>query len=266
MDNGKLDHWLKRLWLVNGIGLLLLIVAGIVAILYSTLSPGRESAAVAAGAAAERANDAPRAVRFNLPQEIRGTSTQIVLVHYGLDFAAGGPRKTRIDISDVGSSGGTYYGDDDGPSVNVLFLTPGQPGRMLLDRPAFIREVRYPESARDSLRHWIEYEIALDDRNQDGKLDADDSPALWVTDLDGSRLTRVLPAGYRFWRADPQLDGRTLRIAAFADDTGKKSLAESEQPERTFIYDVASRHLQSFTQLDSLAGAAARIVGRRIQH
>ena len=260
MDSPRLDHWLKRLWLVNGIALLVLIGAGLVGIAASMWPSRNRSGAVAAMAPATNASAVdPRAVRINLPDAIYGSTSQIVFVHYGKNFAAKGAMNAKTMRYDGSSS----VNDEDGASVNVGFLTPGQPGHLLLDKPAFINEVRYPSDKSDSLLHWIEYEIATDDRNKDGHLDDDDQPELWVSDLDGSRLTRVLPPGYRFWRSDPQLDKRTLRIIAFVETVDGRKVEESQQPERTFVYDVPSRQLQPDTALDALVGAAARIVGRR---
>ena len=202
-----MDRWLKRLWMVNGVLLLVLLVFGIGAFLVTWLSGafGSKNAVLAPnptrGAAVK-----PRAVRYSPPRPIWGTKTRIVIVRYGKRQQGAEPG-FRSFASDE-------YRDEDGPVVNLLFLSGTAPGRVLLDKPAYVDDFDYPRSKEDSLQHWVTYRIAFEDTNADGRLDSDDRGDLYVSDLDGSNLRRVLPAGMRLVDQHEVGDGRHLVVTA----------------------------------------------------
>src|SRR5688572_21793238 len=145
-----LDRWLKRLWAVNGVLLLILVVLGTGALVAEWVSGAfsDKNAVIApdtTGAAAAR----PRAVRFSPPQRIWGASTRIVVVRYGkgqqgTEFSSG----ARLS----GSEYDLYSGgrDENGPMVNLLFLDGMGTGRVLLDRPAYVSWFDYPRDSSDS--------------------------------------------------------------------------------------------------------------------
>jgi hypothetical protein len=193
-----------------------------------------------------------------------------VTVHHG---EADQPNaENYADGGNLTSRSGAY--DGAGPLVNVIFLTPGAPqGRVLLDHPAFIRNLHYPSRERpnpfigtgrsevDSLQSWISYEIADRDTNRDGKLSEEDRAGLFVSGLDGSGLRRVLPETYWLVSHQPTPDRRGLLVMALEPPRGKAVKLE-EMRQRSFIYDAASGRLVPYAVLDSAADRAARIVGR----
>jgi hypothetical protein len=238
-----MDRWRKRLWSVNGVVLLLLVVLGIGAILVawlSGLSTGGNAVIPPDTGAAASAQ--PPAVRFSAPRRILGTSTRLVVVRYGKGRQRG-------------------YDEGGGPVVNLLFLDGAQPGRVLLDRPAYVRNFNYPEGSADSLQHWIEYYIAFEDTDRDGQLDSDDERDLYVSDVDGTNLRRVLPAGLRVLEATPVGDGRRLFVSALEVPQDWRG-SDDELPQRAFLYEVRGSVLTPYATLDSLAQRAARILAR----
>jgi hypothetical protein len=83
--------------------------------------------------------------------------------------------------------------------VNVIFLNKAlEIERILLDRKAFIESFRYPGEAEyegelaDTFQRHITYQIAFADSNQDGLIDSDDNLELYLSELDGSDLTKVI--------------------------------------------------------------------------
>ena len=259
------DRLLKRVWLVNGFLVLALLVLGGGAILVALVSEwrGESRAAVAAPAAGTAARDAqPRAVRFDAPLRVRGTETRIVLVRNGAGYQT-------TPMAPVGgfAASKSYASREDGPLVNVIFLPPGNaPGRLLFDRRAFIKEVSYPGESygrADSLQTWISYEVALDDTDGNGQLDDEDLTALFVSDLDGKNLRRVLPAGWQLRAHQPLGDGHTIVVTALQAPAGAdaRDWKEHEAPERAFLYDVPSGQLRPFAALDSLAAQAGALLG-----
>lgn len=246
-----MDRWLKRLWLVNGVLLLILTVLGTGALLVTWLSGafgGRNAvlAPDATGGAAVK----PRAVRYSPPRPIWGTKTRIVVVRYGKGQQGSGM-----------AFGSYEYRDEDGPVVNFLFLTGTVPGRVLLDKPAFVGDYNFPRSKDDSLQHWVTYRIAFEDTNGDGRLDGNDRVDLYVSDLDGSNLRRVLPTGLRVLEDHEVGDGRHLVVTALQVPKDWRG-SDDELLQRAFLYDVTTGAATPYAALDSLVRDAARTLAR----
>jgi hypothetical protein len=255
-----MDRWLKRLWMGNGVLLLVLFVLGIGALVFSLLSGVFTTKnAVRAPTPSSGAALTPRAVRYSLPRDIWGRKTRLVVVRYG----KGQQGRSR----GLGSEGGrefNSYDDDhysDGPVVNLLFLPATGAGRVLLDKPAYVSSFDFPRSKEDSLERWISYEIAFEDTNADGRLDADDRVDLYVSDLDGSSLRRVLPLGMRLLAQKGTGDGRHLVVTALQVPSDWRG-SDDELPQRAFLYDVPTGSLTPYGALDSLVQRAAGILAR----
>jgi hypothetical protein len=257
-----MERWLKRVWLINGIVLFALLALGLGFAAVAAVREWRGNEAVAVAAPTPRGRDGSadrvRAVRFDVPHAVRGTSTRIVLVRHGADYLA---------EKYAGLSGGSGYDMRvrDGPVVNVIFLpAEGAPGRLLFVRPAYLTDVSYPgkEYGRaDSLQTWIAYQVVLEDSDADGKLDEDDQQELFVSDLEGRSLRRVLPAGWRLKEYESLRNGRELVVTAL--EAAKPGVKRDEQRalQRAFLYDVPTSRLQSLPALDSLVAEAGRLLG-----
>jgi hypothetical protein len=145
--------------------------------------------------------------------------------------------------------------------VNLIFLSGTEPGHVLLDKPAYVDWFDYPSTKADSLQRWIAYRIALDDTNKDGRLDSDDRVDLYVSDLAGSNLRRVLPPGMRLLDQYPVGDGRHLIVTALQVPNDWRG-SDDELRERAFLYDVQTGATTPYAGLDSLVQKAARVLGR----
>lgn len=249
-----MDRWLKRLWLVNGVLLLVLMVLGTGTLLVTLLSGvlGSKNAVMAPDGTQGSAVK-PRAVRYSPPRPIWGTKTRIVVVRYG--------KGQQGSASGLGSYSYDEYRDEDGPVVNFIFLTGTAPGRVLLDKPAYVGEYNYPRSKDDSLQHWVTYRIALEDTNADGRLDSDDRADLYVSDVDGSNLRRVLPAGMRLLDDHAVGDGRHLVVTALQVPKDWRG-SDDELQQQAFLYDVTTGRATPYAALDSLVRDAARTLAR----
>jgi len=256
-----IDRWLKRLWMVNGVLLLALLVLGTGALLISWLSGtfGGKNAVLAPDST-RGPTDTPRAVRYSAPRPIWRTKTSVVVVRYGK-----GQQRTPLGLGSEMSGSGFYAYDgdryEDGPVVNLIFLTGAQPGRVLFDKPAYLGWFDYPRSKEDSLERWMTYHIAFEDTNKDGRLDGDDRDDLYVSDLDGSNLRRVLPSGMRLLGEEAVGDGRHLLVTALEVPKDWRG-SDDELPQRAFLYDVSTGTATPHAVLDSLVLRAARVLGR----
>jgi len=245
----RVDRVLRWVWLINGVLLLALLVfaGGFVAIgALSGLGGGSPAPSRPAGAGSVRRAEAEAPIRYDPPVPVRGSGTRVVLIRRGSGYA----------YSSTASS--TTTGGE-GAVVNVVFLE-GAGARLLLDRPGFIRRVRFPghdpaEVVGDSALRWIVYEMALRDSNADGAVDDRDRRSLYVTDLGGRGLRRVLPEGYelREWAAEP--DGSLV-----ATGLELTPAPGGRMRQRAFVLDAAGT-VRPYAALDSAAADAGRIVG-----
>ena len=241
----SLDRAFKLTWLGIGALVLLFLVIGLVmAVSQATRNAGAADEAERVASGERPQAEEPITVRYGMPDSIRGTATRIVRVH---DGSAPGRR------SGYSSSG---YGDAES-AVNVMFVD-ADGVRLLLDRPAYIRELAYPSAQEDDPAvEWISYVIAFDDTDRGGSLDARDAMALYVSDLDGRNLRAVLGPPLRYRTHAALGPGRILVHAL--EGTGKD---EERMRQRAFIYDVRAGRLAPYAAMDSAADEAGRILRR----
>jgi hypothetical protein len=254
-----IERPLQWVWLVNGVVLLLFLLGGGVMVLGQMITNfAAEEEAVPAAPERERGEARVRAVRYGAPVQVRGSGTRLVVVQHGEGYEPS--QSTR---SGYGYSGEEGYRA--GPDVNVAFLD-AQGGRLLLDRPGYIAELRFSAppargaASPDSLLPWIVYEMALEDTNGDGGLDHRDRRALYVTDLEGRGLRPVLPPGMRLEEWSVLADG-SLWVAALQEAAGGRRVDDAELPQRSFTLGRDGR-LRAEAALDSLAAAAGRVLRR----
>ncbi|MFL5387038.1 MAG: hypothetical protein ACJ8GN_31470 [Longimicrobiaceae bacterium] len=253
------DRLLKRVWLINGFLVLALLTVAACGALFALVSGAfsGDEPAVHVRPGGDPGASRPRAVRFDPPAAIRGTSTQLALVYHGKADEVTGPGLEGVGYAS--SSGG------EGALVNVVFIDSGKPeGRLLLDRPAYISSVHAPGGGRfeaDTLQTWISYELALDDTDGDGSLDRDDAMALYVSALDGTGLRRVSPEGIHVTGHGMRPDRRSIMLIGLQEPGGRR-VPREELRQRAFVYDVPTGRLTPLTALEAPAARAARIVGR----
>ncbi|HET7585309.1 MAG TPA: hypothetical protein VFK13_10395 [Gemmatimonadaceae bacterium] len=258
-DSGR---WWKRLWMVNGILLLAVLVFGIVSLVKEALPRhyGQDIAVPAVAPAGSDTTVRPRAVRFSVPQRMYGSRYRIALVGHAwayLTEAYSGDIAWRAAPTSVARFASAY-----GPEVNVIFLAPGDStARLLFDRPVLILWVSSPKDSTDSLQHWIAYDVVERDTNHNGKLDPQDASVLYLSDLDGTRLRRVLPDGWQLedWSVEPA--GNALDVLALPIPPDSSDVRDDKLPERAFRYDLRSDSARPYALLDSLVDRAAHIVG-----
>ena len=253
----SLDRTFRVIWLVvGGLVLLFLLVAGVLVAVQWIGNAGAAEDAVRVATETQPSRDEPRAVRYGMPQRMRGTDTRIMLVSYGEGNQAAGS-STEYGIYDQRGSGGTW--------VNAVFLDGAQ-ARLLLDRPAYIRDVTYPvlQGSRlpdgDSLQTWITYVMAVDDSDRNGRLDHRDRAGLYVSDLEGRTLRPVLRPPLRY-TSHQAMEGGQILVYALEPPAGQQ-VDEKRMRQRAFVYDVASGRLSPYAALDSATAHAGQILAR----
>jgi hypothetical protein len=235
----SLDRTLKWIWLAIGVLLMVTLVAALVFALAGFLRTRGASDAAAAAVGGGTAAAAAVELRASLPEPIDGTTTRIVF----LERVRGGHAPAPGAIP--GRRGGI---------ANVAFVDGAGRVSLLLDRAAYIREVRYPvpaaarSAAGTDVVTWLTYEIAFEDTDGDGTIDERDAIGLYVGDLEGRDLRPVVEPPLRLRAHRPFGDAR---IVVQAEEPGGGA--------RAFLYDVATGRVEPFTALDSAVALAGRI-------
>jgi hypothetical protein len=247
----SVERALRAIWLAIGVLLLgFLLVFAVVAVTGWIRTMGADEAAVRVAKESGAPREEAHAVRLSMPDSVRGGRAMIVLVGSGPDvqggYGAGSSRSGRQPAT-----------------VNVIFLD-GLGARLLLDSPAYVAEVRYPQvrdsSAAGQRQNWIAYHMALEDGNGNGRLDERDPRSLYVSDLEGRNLRPLVRPPLRL------LDYRALgpgRILVYAlEPPPGRQVPEDRMRQRAFVYDVATGKVLPFTALDAAADRAASILAR----
>jgi hypothetical protein len=260
------ERLFRRIWLTNGILLLLLLIGGLGVAAYGILSHlwGSDEHGVrpAPTEGSGSTDIRPRVIRYKEPQRVLNSAWLLIPVHYGSDYG----EPSGNSSAELVSAGYARRPRAGGALVNVMFVPPdGGPGRLLLDRPAFIRDMDVPRERPfagervDSVPR-ITYSIAFDDTDRSGRLDYQDAAELYISDLEGGHFRRVLPPGLRV-TSTMVLSDRQLLVSAL-DARGAERKPEDQLPQRAFRFNPRTGELASDVGLDSLAAAAGRILGR----
>lgn len=252
----RLDTILKWLWLINGI--VLLVLMGMLSyVLFNELFRDRTTRNQAVAIAPP---DDPkvgiRAIRYDSPDAVYGSSSSIIRVRYGRAFEPASP----VLLAKSGSYRSTAWS---GPVVNAIFLdSEDDTEHLLLDRPAYIDNIDYPESEHDLHQTWISYEIALEDSTGDGQLDDDDDLILFISDLHGRNLKRILPEGLIAKWHGVHAEGSQILIFAL-DRTGlNKSVPHEQLPQRALVFDVDTGKTEPYSDLNEIARMAGQVVSK----
>ena len=253
------DRWLKRIWLVNGLVILPLLLFAGASLLWTAGSgwwggPGGITAQepVRQDSTAVR----PRAVRLGTPQAIAGTGAMLIAVQHGRGNYPTGSYAFSGDS--YGVNGGRY---GEGPVVNMMVLSPGGDGRLVFDRRAVIASWDRPEpdNEKDVGQSWIAYRAVLVDTNGNGRLDEEDRHDLYLTSLDGSGLRRVLTDSYSVRSYQRLRDPERLLVYAIRH---AEDLAEEDRPLHAFLVDPGTGSAEPYDQVNQLVEQAGRIVGK----
>jgi hypothetical protein len=246
----SVDRALRAIWLSIGVLLLgFLLVLAVVAVTGWIRTMGADEAAVRVARESGAPREEARAVRVGIPDSIRGSSVMIAMVGNGRDYL----------VREFAMSG--YAGHKGAPMVNVVFLDD-QGARLLLDKPAYLAEVRYPRprDPASASQNWISYQVAMEDGNGNGQLDDRDPRSLYVTDLEGRNLRPVIRPPLRLLEHEPIGPGRIL-VYALEPPQGQQ-VAEDRMRQRAFVYETATGKLLPFTALDAATERAASILAR----
>lgn len=193
----EMNKFLKIVWSVNGVLILVLLLIGGIVMLVTIFdqfdfAPEPE---VIVGEKLEEAKAKGlilQRLTFERPEPILYTDHSLLPV--SVRTYENAMRRSKIGMFDSGSS----YTEEYTNVVNVVFLNRQMEAQsILLDKKAFIESFRYPSredhisDATDTLQRNISYLIAFEDSNKDGAIDGGDNFDLYLSDLNGTNLRKI---------------------------------------------------------------------------
>jgi hypothetical protein len=251
----EIDIWLKRIWMLIGVLILLfLVVVGVIlAVEFFTLH--NHHAGVLVGQAAKpKGPDSlvTQDLSFDRPQQVGRT-----------DLLCIGARVKELESSTPASSmrimkySEFSYGLHN--LLNIVFTkSDGSGSYLLLNRKGFIKTADIP-TPRDSTQFYNLYDIAFFDTDNDGRINGNDSSQLYISDLDGKRLSQVTPSGDILRWYDKTDKSKQIFLLLQQNPLNEK-ISPHDWPERLFVYDTRSRLLSHFPINDNVFSDIRKIV------
>ncbi len=238
-----MESWLKRIWLVNGLLIFVLLISFGVAWITSIVPRGNadsgpflDTRSLPQGVDSAVSQD----LSLSLPVRVGRTNTIYALVKVK-DLSTAQPKNLLREVKLA-----EYSSVSQSPAVvNIVFSDiDGSNAHLLLNAKAFISSFSFPNYL-DSLQSYILYHIAFYDTDHDGRLTQRDSAQIYISDLNGKDLQPLLPKNIDVITYDQSSDGRSIFLLTRSPIQGHETKAE-DWPERVMVYDVHSRLLRPF--------------------
>jgi hypothetical protein len=265
-----MDKWLKRIWLVNGI--LLLVAFGMIfsSDIASRFHRSRYHAGAISspivGSKLEKARAdtlALQDVTISLPSRIGKTKYSYMSV-----VAKDLTKPVRMKDSSPEPAGEVHcisIPEDRFeatpwiPRINLVFMSDdGTDVRLLLKEKAAIVRTQIP-SSQDTTDSFILYRIVFRDSNGDGLLTWDDDSVPYISDLDGRNLHPLVPDSIDVTAVDKSFRDNELFISGLIRPKDAK-VPKADWPETLFKYDIAARRLSPILRDDKVLDEARRML------
>jgi hypothetical protein len=200
----------KIVWTYNGIAILLLVTAGLIAVIAEQIPklivPPEYERGLIVGKKIQVARDLNVDLQhlvYDSPQRVYKTDfylSEVVVLDKEI------PQHVKEEIAKANDISMQVIG----ATVNILFFKADRTVvRRLLPTNGFIDQVsvsRYMYGIdREKPAPFIIYKIATDDTNNDGRINYDDNMSYYMSGLDGQNLTRITPDSLKldeYWIAD----------------------------------------------------------------
>jgi|GEM_PF-2111058 len=255
----RLNRWLRRLWLVDGIIVLIGGSIFTVQMIQGYLRTRPEAQGPMVGERLEKAIKdtlALQDVSMTLPRQVGTTPYRFVQLRAKdlttpsgiMKYSEPGP----IPWTPVGPDYSREYNVLEGNStINLVFIkADGSDAHLLLDRKGFMATADIP-SERDTSQRFDIYRLAFYDTDNDGRLTRSDISDLYVSDLFGRNLRQITDSTIKVTRYVKSIrEGKVLLLAKVRPADSK--IAEADWVERVFVYDLKSDQLSPFLTDESL--------------
>lgn len=240
----ELDIWLKRIWLLIGIILLLLAVVGGIFLLINLSSTSHTGGPLVGPNTQPKGVDSlvSQDISFNAPTRI-GTTDLLYIGVRVRDLSAPTPASTFRRMKYSFEEPIAYNQN----LVNIIFTKQdGSGSYALLDKKAFIKAVDIP-SEFDSLQSYNLYEISFRDTDHDGRITDKDSSQLFISNINGDQLSQVTSQGDQLVWYQKSTDRQQVFLL-IKEKPSQADVSLDDWPERLYAFDVGKRELLGFPQ------------------
>ncbi len=266
----RMDKWLRIIWLVNGILLLIMFGSGLKDTIEGWIPRGGgEPSGPIVGKELEKAKADTLALQdivSTVPERIGRTHySYLSLAAKDLAKPSGMPKYSEKGYSEAvkysrpsGASDEIIFNSYD-EAINIIFLSDdGSDMRLLLREKGAVVSTDIP-SSDDTAQSYNLYQIVFRDTNGDGRLTSEDRSILYISDLDGRNLRPLLP---------DSVDAKRV-VRSFRDDEifimcqirpRDPKVPESDWREIIYRYDVLAQKLSTILPDDRLMNEARRIL------
>lgn len=247
-----MNKWLRRLWFVNGIIVLIggsLFTYQLMRSYFRSQSMN-ERGPIVGERLLKAASDslALQDISMTLPASIGNTSYRFIQF-IAKDLTEPTPVGMRMYMevpTDKRLPDYTYENNVlSGGTINLLFVkSDGSDPHLLLDKKGFIATADIPNE-RDTVQKFSVYRLVFEDTDNDGRLTRLDQSSLWCSDLDGRNLRLIMSDSLRIVRYAKSLRENRLYIQArVRPAVGNRP--EVDWPERIYVFDLRTNILSPF--------------------
>jgi hypothetical protein len=264
----QMDRWLKRLWLVNGV--LILIAFGMMfveqaASQFSHYKPTPEGPIVGGKLEKAKADTlALQDITSSIPSRIGNTkycyitlSAKDLTKPARIPKSSDEPSKAQYFSAQIQRDAIDALPTDE--AINLIFLSDdGSDVRLLLNEKGAIIGTDIP-SSDDTIQSFNLYYIVFRDTDGNGRLTPADRSIPYVSDLDGRNLRPLTPDSVEtkgIMKSFREYEIFVVGRIRPADPT----VPEEDWAEVTFKYDIRTRKLSSVLPDDRLLNEARRIL------
>jgi hypothetical protein len=253
-----LDKWLKRLWLVNGIALLIIFAMALAEQIDSLIPrkrPATEGPIVGGKREKAKADTlALQDITSSAPSRIGKTKyCYISLSAKDLTKPARMPKSSdessRAQYHSIQIQSDEFNILSNDEAINLIFLSDdGSDVRLLLKEKGAIVGTDIP-SRDDTVQSFNLYLIVFHDTDGDGRLASEDRSTPYISDLDGRNLRPLTPD--------------SVVATGVMKSVREHEVLEAAWAEVTFKYDVRTQKLSPILPDDRLLNEARRILQKK---
>lgn len=264
----RMDKWLRIIWLVNGIALLILFGSVLKEAIESWLPNERRTPrGPIVGGQLEKAKAdtvALQDIRSTIPWRIGRTNYSYITLSARdltkpVPVRQYAPRSAAVKFRSFDGEFDDREALSDDDAINIIFMSDdGTDVRLLLHEKGAIVGTDIP-SSDDSTRCFSIYRIVFRDTDGDGRLTSADREMLYISDLDGRNLRPLLPDSVDVKRAVGSFRDNEIFVVCAIRSRDPK-VPKSDWGEIIYRYDALSQKLSPLLPDDKLMNEARRIL------
>jgi len=256
-----MNRWLRRIWFVNGIGLLIFLALFAYERIERGLRPSRDERGPIVGKKLDDAIAESLAIQdisMSLPRRIGHSTFQFI------EFSVKDLTEPVFAYATIVEPTEPYYSHERNVlsrhgAINLVFMgLDGSNPHLLLNKKGFIAAADIP-GERDSLQGFNIYRIVLKDTDDDGRLTRLDRFNLYCSDINGRNLYPITGDSLRVLNYTKSVQDDKVYIKARVQPENDNR-PEADWPEHIYVHDLRSNLLSSFFSDPEILKEARRLL------